>query len=468
MTDLRADDVRALRQAFTGEIVVPGDSGYDEARAIWNGAIDRRPAVIAKCRGADDVVAALRFARDAGLEVSIRGGGHNFSGAALCDGGLTIDLTGMRSVHVDSDRRLAVCGGGATWEDVDAATQEHALAVTGGFVSHTGVAGLTLGGGIGWLTPMAGLSCDNLMAAEVVTADGRLVRTSESENADLLWALRGGGGNFGVVTSFEFRLHPIGPLVQLGLFFFSLGQGRDLFRFAREYTRDLADDTTVFLAGLNAPPEPFVPEQYQGTPGFAIVVVSFGDPDAHGHLVAPIPVAVTPLWELVTPIPYVNLQQMFNAAAPWGILGYEKALYLDEMSDGAIDVIAAHQPKKASPMSFVPIFVLGGAFARVPDDATAFGGSRSTRYVVNLSAIAPTPELLEADRAWVRAFWSDLVPFSNNVGGYVNFMSEYEEDRVRVAYGADKYARLARIKSEYDPDNVFHLNANIKPARNGD
>jgi len=336
--------------------------------------------------------------------------------------------------------------------------------VPGGFVSHTGVAGLTLGGGFGWLNRKAGLSSDNLVAAEVVTADGSVRRASASENPDLLWALRGGGGNFGVVTSFEFDLHPVGPLVHLGLFFYPPEQGADLFRFARDFIPALPDECGVFLAGLSAPPATFVPEQHHLAPMYAVAVVGLGTEQAHADLVAPLRAALPPLFELVTPMPYVALQQMFNDSAPWGTLAYEKAVYLNELSDEAIEVIVRHQPLKASPLSFLPIFALGGAFSRADDDATAFGGSRDIRYIVNISAACPTPELLEHDRAWVRAFWADLAPHASSVGGYVNFMSEYEENRVRAAYGPHKYQRLSQLKARYDPDNVFHLNANIPPA----
>ncbi len=458
-------DLGALQTRVSGIVSTPGEAAYETACSIWNGAIDRRPAVVVSCTDGADVGAALAFAREHDLEVSIRGGGHNYAGFALCQDGLMIDLTPMKAVAVDPAARRAVCGGGTTWGELDGATQEHALAVPGGFVSHTGVAGLTLGGGFGWLSRLAGLTSDNLSAAEVVTADGQVRRASASENADLFWALRGGGGNFGVVTSFEFNLVPVGPLVNLGIFFFAPEQGRDLFRFAREFVRDLPDDCGVFLAGLSAPPEPFVPEEHRLAPVYALAVVGFGDEARHASLIAPVRDAITPLFDLVTPLPYAMLQQMFNESAPWGILGYEKAVYLDELSDGAIDVIMEHQPQKQSPLSFLPIFVLGGAYGRAEDDATAFGGSRSTRYVVNISAACPTPELFDADRAWVRAFWADLVPHATGVGSYVNFMSEYEENRVRAAYGSAKYDLLARIKGKYDPDNVFHLNANILPAQ---
>ena len=465
MTQLSAENIKTFRADFGGQVVTPGQPDYDRLRAIWNGAIDRKPALIACCATAQEVAEAIRFARKNGLEIAVRGGGHSHAGNSVCNGGLMIHLGGMNGVVVDAAARRAVCGGGATWADVDAATQQHGLAAPGGFVSHTGIAGLTLGGGIGWLAKIAGLSCDNLVAAEVVTADSKIVRASRHENPELFWALRGGGGNFGVVTSFEFALHPVGPLVNLGMFFFGLDNGTEALRFAREYIETLPTEANAFLAiGLSAPPEPFVPEQYRFLPGHALLVVSFGAAEAHAAIVAPIRKAVTPLFELVTPIPYVALQQMFNGSAVWGTLGYEKALYLDELSDAAIAVIGEHVPKKSSPISFCPMFTMTGAFRASADAATAFGGSRSARYVFNIEGAALDRATYEIERIWVRNFWEAMRPYATGSGGYINFLADADEDRVRASYGEDKYRRLARVKAEYDPANVFHLNANIRPA----
>jgi FAD/FMN-containing dehydrogenase len=455
--------VDAFRTRFAGEVVAPDDPSYDTARSVWNGAIDRRPAVIARCKTADDVAAAIGLARENSMELSVRGGGHSFAGFAVADDAVMIDLSAMRDVSVDPGTRRARCGGGTTWADLDGATQAHALAVPGGFISHTGVAGLTLGGGMGWLTRKAGLTCDNLVSAEVVTAGGRVLNASASENAELFWALRGGGGNFGVVTSFEFGLHEVGPMVNLGLFFWDVEHGADALRFAREFVKTLPAGMGAQIAGLSAPPEPFVPEQFHLMPGFGLLVAGFESPEQHAEAIAPIRDA-DPLFEFVTPLPYTALQQMFDEANGWGTFAYEKALYLDELTDGAIDVFVEYVPKKSSPLSFMPVFRLDGAYRDMSDDETAFGGSRTAGYVFNIAAICPTPELLEADREWARAFWSDLRPHATGAGSYVNFMNEVEEDRIRSAYGADKYDRLARIKAEYDPDNVFHLNPNIKPA----
>ena len=465
MTRQANDGIEAFRAGFGGQAYTPGHPDYDRSRAIWNGAIDRKPAVIACCTTVDQVADAVRFARVSGLEIAIRGGGHNYAGHAVCDGGLMIHLGSMNGVAVDPVARRAVCGGGATWADVDAATQQHGHATPGGFISHTGIAGLTLGGGIGWLTKKAGLSCDNLVAAEMVTADSRVVRASKDENPDLFWALRGGGGNFGVVTSFEFALHAVGPLVNLGLFFFGLETGPQALRFARDFIKTLPGGATAFLGvGLSAPPAPFVPEQYRFRTGHALLVAGFGSAAEHAALVAPIRTAVTPLFELVTPMPFVALQQMFNESAAWGTLGYSKALYLDELSDAAIAVISEHVPKKSSPLSFCPTFTLDGAY-RMPREAdTAFGGSRSAGFVFNIEAATSDHAVYEAERTWVRKFWDAMRPHATGSGGYVNFMADVDEDRVRASYGAEKYRRLARIKAEYDPGNLFHLNANIKPA----
>ena len=457
--------INDLRSRFAGSLITPDHAEYESARRVWNGMIDKRPALIARCSGEADVKAALAFARAGRLPIAVRGGGHNVTGNATVDAGIVVDLSCMKGVRVDRERRVAVVEAGLTWGSLDAATQEFGLAVTGGLISTTGIAGLTLGGGMGWLTGLAGLSCDNLAGAEVVTADGQILRASSDEHPDLFWALRGGGGNFGVVTSFEYRMHRVGPLANLGLFFVGLDQGAAMLRTARELAPTLPRDAAMFIGGLNAPPEPFVPEEYRLQPGYALLVAGFGAAAAHADLIAPVRDTVNALFELVTPIPYANLQQMFDPSAPWGILGYEKAVYLGELTDAAIATIVEHQPRKTSPMSFTPIFRLGGSFAEIADDATAFGGRRSTRYVVNIAAVAHTQEELDADRQWARDYWSALVPHASGVGSYVNFMSEYEEDRVRAAYGPGKYDRLATIKSQYDPGNIFHLNANIPPAR---
>jgi FAD/FMN-containing dehydrogenase len=465
MTSLPDSTLAAFRGSLGGTVLVAGDTGYDTARSVWNGEIDRHPAAIAQCASADDVSTAIAFARREGLEIAVRGGGHNYPGYAVCDDGLVVDLTTMRAITVDPAAKRVRCGGGTTWADLDAATQAHGLAVTGGFISHTGVGGLSLGGGLGWLTGKAGLTCDNLVSAHVVTADGEHLTASATSHPDLWWAIRGGGGNFGVVTEFEFALHDVGPLVQLGLFFWGQDQGVEMLTFARDFIETTPLDTGLSIVGLNAPPAPFVPEEHHFTPGYLLAVVGWGSPEEHAALVQPIRDALPPLFEFVTPIPYTELQKMLDESAPWGILAYEKAIYLDEMTDGAIAVIAEQLPRKVSPMSLMPIFTMRGAYAEVADDSTAFGGSRASKWLVNIDATSPGDmDLLAADRAWVRGFWDALLPHAGDSAGYVNFMVEADNDRLRATYGAEKYDRLARIKAEYDPDNVFHLNANIAPA----
>jgi FAD/FMN-containing dehydrogenase len=452
-------------KGFSGEVFTAADAGYDDARKVWNGAIDHRPAVIARCHSAEDVAAALAHAQAAGLEVSVRGGAHNFAGNAVWPDGLTIDLSALTVVEVDPETRTVRCQGGALLGGLDAATQEHGLAVPSGTVSHTGVGGLTLGGGFGWLTRDHGLSVDNLVAARMVLADGRIVDVSEHSHPDLFWAIRGGGGNFGVVTEFTFRAHPVGPMVHVGLLFWPLDQGTAALRLVRDVLRSLPSGSGALLGvGLSAPPAPFVPEQHHFVPGHALILAGFGTAEEHAALVDPIRAALPPLFDFVSPIPYPVLQSMLDDAAPPGILGYERALYLDDLTDEVIAVMTEFSAKKSSPMSFSPTFQLGGAFAEVDDAATAFGGERRAGYVVNLAGIASTPDLLEADTAWVRAYWEALLPHSRGTGSYVNFMVEPDQDRVLAAYGAEKYQRLAKIKAQYDPANVFRHTANIKPA----
>ena len=465
MTSLVDRDVDVFRTGFAGRVIVPGETGYDDARQVWNGQIDRSPAVIARCAGPQDVAAALKFAQQRGMEISVRGGAHNFGGAAVCDDGLMIDLSAMRHVTVFPGSRTAACGGGATWADVDAATQQHGLATPGGTISHTGIGGLTLGGGFGWLSQQYGLTCDNLVSAQVVTVNGEILRTSHDEHPELFWALRGGGGNFAVVTEFEFAVHPVGPVVDLGLFFWSLDDGPMALRLARDITENLPADMGALIVSLNAPPAGFVPDEHHFKPGYALVVAGFGSPDDHTDLARTIRGALPPLFELVTALKYTELQKMLDASAPWGILAYERAVYLDQLSDGAIDVSTEHVPKKQSAQSVVPIFPMGGAFRSMDEEATAFGGSRQTRIIFNATALAADPGLLDADRTWARRLCDALAPYAAGGGGYVNFLHDYAEgDRVRAAYGKQKYARLARIKAYYDPQNLLHRNPNIKPA----
>ncbi len=464
MTQTVGGGVADLRALLNGPVFGPEDSGYDEARKVWNAANDRRPAMIARCASAADVAAAIRFAGDHDLEIAVRGGAHSPSGNSTVDDGVVIDLSALNHVTVDPDAKLARAGGGALLGDLDAATQAHGLAVPAGMVSHTGIGGLVLGGGMGWFTRKAGLSIDNLVSAEVVTADGRILRASATDHPDLFWALRGGGGNFGVVTEFEFRLHEAGPLVQYALVFWELDQGPEVLRLARELVPTLPLDLSVVIGALNAPPASFVPEQYHFTPGYALLVTGFGDPGTHADVLARIRQALPPAFEFVTPMPYVELQQLIDEANAWGLYYYDKSLYLEELSDEVIQAVVEQVPRRTSPMSIVLFYRLDGAYSAVPDDATAFSGGRSPRYCAFMIAATQTLETLPAETAWVRSCAEALRPYAPHVGTYVNAMDDTGQDRVQAAYGPAKYQRLRDIKLRYDPRNVFHRNVNIPPA----
>jgi FAD/FMN-containing dehydrogenase len=455
--------VEELRAQLIGTVVGPADPDYDEARKVWNADIDRRPEIIARCASAADVAAAISFARREGLEIAVRGGAHNTAGLSVVDDGIVLDLSGINTVTVDPIAKRARVGGGALLSDLDAATQAHGLAVPAGLISHTGVAGLTLGGGMGWLTRLHGLSIDNLVSAEVVTADGEIRRADATEQPDLFWAIRGGGGNFGVVTEFEFRLHEAGPLIHFGLLFWGLDDGPAMLRLAREVIPDLPPHVNVVIAALNAPPAPFVPEQHRFQPGYGLVVTGFGDGAEHADAIARLRTALPPLFEVSTPMPYVNVQQLLDEANAWGVHCYEKGCYAGDISDGAIAVLEDHVRRKVSPMSAVMCYRLDGAYSAVAEDDTAFGGGRSPRYAVFILGVTPTAEGLPAERAWARGLWEALQPHTLR-GGYVNGASEFDGERVAATYGP-KYERLREIKRRYDPDNVFHRNANIPPGQ---
>jgi FAD/FMN-containing dehydrogenase len=447
-----------------GDVVDATDLAYDEARKVWNADIDRRPLLIARCLDEADVQAAVRFATEQGLEIAVRCGAHSMSGTSVVDDGIVIDLGAINQVRVDADARRAFVGGGALLGDLDAATPAHGLAVPAGLVSHTGVGGLTLGGGMGWLSRMGGLTIDHLVSARVVTADGEVRAASATEHPDLFWAIRGGGGNFGVVTEFELDLIEAGPMVHFDLLFWSLDDGPAMLRHAREVFDGLPEDVNVLLGALNAPPEPFVPEEHRLAPGYAAVVVGTGSPEHHADACAALRDSVAPLFEFATPIPYVELQKMLDEVNAWGVFGYDKSCYVEELSDGFIDALTDHVPRKTSPMSVVLFYRLDGAFSRVADDATAFAGGRTPRFGVFMIGVSPVSEMLPAEREWVRAMAEALAPFAAD-GVYLNGVTEFEgRSSVERAYGPEKYARLAQVKATYDPQNVFRRNANIPPA----
>lgn len=465
MTQTLGAGIETLRTAMVGPVISPGDVEYNDARSVWNADIDRRPAVIARCASAADVSTALGFARQHQLEVTVRGGAHGVAGNAVSDNGLMVDLSLLREITIDPVTQRAYVGGGALLADLDAAAQVHGLATPAGVVSHTGIAGLTLGGGMGWLTRKFGLAIDNLVSAEVVVADGRVLRAAAEDNADLFWAIRGGGGNFGVVTTFEFQLHEVGPIVQFGMFFWGLDQGEQALLLAREVTTALPPEINVMIAALNAPPAPFVPEQFHHQPGFALLVAGFGSPEEHSRLAARIREVLPPTFDMVTPLPYVQLQQLIDEPTAWGFHHYDKSIFTAELSDDVITVLVQHMPLKNSPRSVMLIYRLDSAFSDVAEDATAFGGTRTPQYDITLAATTPTSELLVREREWVRSLCQALPAHVVGHGSYVN-TGKLNDAQVRVSYGP-KYERLAAIKAVYDPENVFHRNANIRPAARG-
>jgi FAD/FMN-containing dehydrogenase len=452
--------VQELREAIHGQVLRHGDDGYAEACRIWNGVFDhRRPAVIVGCTGAADVIAAVGFARSNDLEVAVRGGGHSIAGFSSCDDGIVIDLSAMRYVHVDPATRRAQVGAGAVWADVDHETQAHALATTGGLVSSTGVAGFTLGGGIGWLMRKHGLACDNLVGADVVTADGRLLHTSETENPELLWGLRGGGGNFGIVTRFELELHPVGPVVYAGIVFYAAEHDAELMRLFRDWAPGVPDDITAALNLTTAPPLPVIPEQWHGRKVIGLIVVSAGPMDEAEEQVRSFRAAAEPVADLLGPMPYSAMQTLIDPLWEKGIQAYFKAANLARLDDDLIERLCGLHVSAPGPQCEIHVHQMGGAVSRVPDGDTAFP-ERSMPFVVNAVTGWHDPDAAEAHTAWARAV-VDAAADASTGRAYVNFLSD--SGAARTAYGAATYERLAALKGEYDPTNMFHLNQNIEP-----
>jgi FAD/FMN-containing dehydrogenase len=460
-----ASDV--LAASFRGEVLAPASPGYDAARRVWNGAIDRRPACIARCTGVADVVAAVRVARERDLVIAVRGGGHNVAGTAVCDDGMVIDLSAMRAVLVDPGDRTAWVQGGALWGDVDHETQAHGLATTGGIVGHTGVAGLTLGGGLGFLMRRHGLAVDNLVEAELVTADGRVVRASADEHPGLFWALRGGGGNFGVVTSLRFALHPVGPLVMAGPVFWAAEDATDVLRWYRGFAAAAPDELGSVVRLGTIPPLPGIPADLHWRPAIAVICCHAGAVADGERAVRPLRRLGTPLLDLLGPAPYAAFQGGFDDTVPHGWHYHWKGTDLARLSDEVIAAIAGHAFAAGSPRSYAAIFHLGGAVARVPRDATAYAARDVAHHVVVDAAWLPgeSGERAASETAWARRFLDALRP--HRAGGvYVNFLdADDAADRVGEAYDAATRRRLAEVKAAYDPDNVFHHNVNIPPAR---
>jgi hypothetical protein len=457
---LDASALDELERSFRGQLVRSGEPGYDEHRRVWNGSIDRSPALVARCTGVADVVAALRFAEGAGLPVAVRSGGHSFPGLSVCDGGVVIDLARMKGIRVDPEARTARAQAGVLWGELDRETQEFGLATTGGIVTHTGVAGLTLGGGIGWLQRKHGLTIDQLLSVDLVTADGELVKASEAENTDLFWGLRGGGGNFGIVTEFEFRLHPVGPIVFAGPIFWPMEQAPELLRFYREWSAEAPDELMTIVVQRKAPPLPFVPAELHGKPVVSVVCCYAGDLEEGEEVVRPLKGWGSPVIDLCEAKPYVAHQAMFDPSFPHDWWYYMRACDVAELSDQVIDISVEHALQIRSPLTAFPIWQLGGAVARVADEETAFNG-RDAGHTFNITAVTATAEGFDAEREWVRSFSSALAPHQTSV--YVNFLMEEGQERVRQAYGDEKYDRLRALKRKYDPGNFFRHNQNIPP-----
>ena len=453
-TDIQLDEavVDAFRANLQGALICPDDENYEQARKVWNGMIDKRPAMVARCTGVADVVEAVNFARAHDLLVAVRCGTHNAAGHATCDGGLVIDLTPMKGIRVDPAQRRAHAQGGVVWGEFDRETQVYGLATTGGPVNDTGIAGLTLGGGIGWLLGTCGLACDNLISADVVTADGNVITASENEHADLLWALRGGGGNFGVVTSFEYQLHPVGQLLA-GMVIYPRSQARDVLRYHRDFSQS-APDEVLTVSGLMTSPE--------GDPVIAVAACYNGPLDEGERVLAKLRNLGTPLADDIGPKSYVEVQNMLDPAAfPHGVERYWKSSFLKDPGDEVLDIAIDYASRMASPMSMILLYMIHGAATRVSPDATAFG-LRDDLW--NLDVIGQWLDPSEAEQhvQWVRSGWEAMEPFSTG-GVYVNHLGADEPERVRAAFG-NNYDRLLAVKQQYDPGNFFRLNQNIKPV----
>jgi FAD/FMN-containing dehydrogenase len=460
MTTLLHEAVEELKGKVKGRVVLPDDQNYGEVRKIWNAMIDRRPAVIVRCATADDVPPAIRLARQNGLEISIRGAGHNIAGNSVCEGGMTIDLSTMTDVQVDAAKRRAYVEPGATLADFDKAVQEHGLATPVGINSTTGISGLTLGGGFGWLTRKYGMTIDNLVSAEVITAEGKKLRASEDENIDLFWAIRGGGGNFGVVTQFEFKLHPVGPEILAGLIVFPLDQAKQVLRRYREFVGSAPEELSVWVVLRQAPPLPFLPKEVHGKHVAVLACFYAGDIAQGEKLIAPLHRFGDAYGEHIGAQPYVQWQKAFDPLLTPGARNYWKSHNFTELRDEALDTMIQFAKKLPSPQCEIFVALIAGAANRVPANAMAYG-HRDAKFVLNVHGRWDEKAQDETCIAWARAFFKASAPYAS-AGVYVNFMTEDETDRVSAAYGVN-YARLAQIKKHYDPENVFHLNQNINP-----
>lgn len=457
LSSIPSDAVSGFTAGLSGNVLRPGSPEYDEARKVFNGMIDRRPGLIAQPATTADVQACVKFAREHDLLVSVNGGGHSVQGYGVCDGGLMIDFSNMKAISVDPEKKTAVAEAGVKWGELDSATQEHGLAVTGGRISSTGIAGLTLGSGSGWLERKFGFTVDNMLSAEVVTASGEVLHASESENEDLFWALRGGGGNFGIVTKFEYRLHPLGPIVYGGM----LGFPRDsaILKAYRDFMESAPDEVCGASALITAPPEPFVPEEVRGTPVMGVVVLYAGNPDDGPAAFKPM-LDLNPVVNMVAPIPYTAVQQLLDAANPAGLQNYWKADFYPELPDEAIDTLLSY-PVAPSPLTSVIVMPNGGYVHRVPDDATAMGW-RGAKWSLHMLSLWEDPAADEANIEWTRGLSKAMGPWAQEAA-YLNYLMDEGEQRVKDSFGAH-YDRMVALKNKYDPTNFFRLNQNIKPT----
>jgi FAD binding domain/Berberine and berberine like len=452
--------VDELGTSFGGALIRPDDATYDDQRRIWNGSIDRRPALIAHCTGVADVISAVRFAHKHEQLAAVRSGRHSYPGLGVCDGGMVIDLGQMKGIRVDPEARTARAQAGALLGDLDRETQAFGLAVPAGIVTHTGLAGLTLGGGVGWLERKYGLTIDQLLSVDMVTAEGEFLRASEEENADLFWGVRGGGGNFGIVTEFEFRINPVGPTVLAGPIMWAMEDSPKVLRFYREWITHVPEELTTIVTHRRVLPVPTIPEELHGK-HVVVVGTCYAGPVEEGEAVLrPLREFGSPLVDACAPMPFTAHQAILNPSFPHGWWYYIRSCNLAELTDEVIDVLVDHGLRIASPVTVFSIFHLGGAVARVAEDETAFGG-RDAGHTVNVIGITTTGEAFEAEREWARGLWTALGPHHQNV--YVNFLMEEGEDRIREAYGGAKYDRLKALKRKYDPNNFFRLNQNIPP-----
>ena len=449
-----------LQAGFRGQVVGRDDPTYEEHRKIWNGSIDRRPALIARCAGVADVMAAVKFGRQHGLPVAVRSGGHSFPGLSVADDAFVIDLSLMKGVRIDPVARTARVQAGVLLGELDREAQAFGLAVPAGIVTHTGVTGLTLGGGIGWIMRKHGLSIDQLRSVDVVTADGEFVKASADENADLFWGIRGAGPNFGIVTEFEFNCVPLGPTILAGPIFWPMEDSPEVLRFYRDWVADAPDELMTILIHRKAPPLPFVPEELHGKPVVMVIPCWIGDLDEGEKVIAPMKAFGNPVADVCEPKPFLVHQSMFDPSFVPGRWYYFKPLDLEALTDEIIDITVDHSLRIQSPLTSFPIWHMGGAVSRVGEDETAFG-SRQAGFTYNIGGSTATAEGFDEEREWARTFWSALEPWQTTA--YVNFLDDTQEDRVRKAYGPKRFERLQELKRKYDPDNFFRINQNIPP-----